>query len=88
MSRPTADGDASALNGKRAWDDLCALLVDLGTPVAVPQLPQYPLHESREYHDLMSRYAEQSVAPVQGFFVETPANDRVSCHAPARHSHN
>lgn len=81
MSRPTPDGDPSALNGKRAWDELCALLVDLGSPIGVPQLSIYDASELREYLELMSRYADQSTASVEKFFVETPANDRVGRHS-------
>jgi neurofibromin 1 len=78
MSRPAPEGDASALDGKRAWDDLCALLVDLGSPVAVPQLPVQDMSELREYSDLMNRYNDQSTTSVEKFFLETPANDWVS----------
>jgi hypothetical protein len=78
ISRLASEGEASALDGKRAWDDLCALLVDLGSPVAVPQLPVQDISELREYVDLMNRYHDQSTASVEKFFVETPANDKVS----------
>jgi neurofibromin 1 len=79
MSRPTTDSDPSAMNGKRAWDDLCALLVDLGTTVAIPELPKETSEESIPYHDLMNRFSEQNTSSVQTLFVETPANDQVSC---------
>jgi neurofibromin 1 len=78
MTRPTTEGDPAALpNGKRSWDDLCALLVDLGTPVAIPELCEVTSQESMTYHELMNRYAESSTSSVQDFFVETPPNDQV-----------
>lgn len=77
MSRPATDGgDPSTLNGKRAWDELCALLVDLGTPVGIPELCHVASQDSIGYHELMSRYSDQSTASVQNFFVETPPNDQ------------
>ncbi|KXN84411.1 Neurofibromin, partial [Leucoagaricus sp. SymC.cos] len=76
MTKPTADGDPLALNGKRSWDELCALLVDLGTPVGTPELSMATSQDSIGYHELMTRYVEQSTTSVQDFFVETPQNDQ------------
>ena len=71
--------DLPPQHGKRVWDDLCALLVDLGTPVGVPELCKKSSRDPTAYHELMSRYAEQSTASVQNLFVETPPNDQVCC---------
>jgi neurofibromin 1 len=71
LSKPSADGDPSAVSGKIAWDGLCALIVDLGTPLDAPQLSSSTSSDHRDYIDLLSRFAYRSTASVQDMFVET-----------------
>ncbi|KAI0265102.1 hypothetical protein BC834DRAFT_880157 [Gloeopeniophorella convolvens] len=68
--KPSAEGDASAINGKRAWDALCSALVDLGQPIEIPRLATLSSSEHREYLDLMSRYDRADVTTVREIFVE------------------
>jgi hypothetical protein len=71
--KPSAEGDASTINGKRAWDALCSALVDLGQPIEVPRLSAMSSLEHREYLDLVARYDRADVTAVRDIFVETGA---------------
>ncbi|KAI0306901.1 hypothetical protein B0F90DRAFT_1915023 [Multifurca ochricompacta] len=71
--KPSIEGDASAINGKRAWDALCSALVDLGQPIEVPRLSILSSLEHREYLDLMARYDRADVTAVRDIFVEAGA---------------
>ena len=59
------------VTGKRAWDGLCALLVDLGPPMEVPRLSYLTSDEHPEYSELMARQANRNTASVEGLFIET-----------------
>jgi hypothetical protein len=72
LSKPSTDGDTSAISGKRAWDALCAALVDLKSPLEVPRLSPFHRSEHREYNDLMNRCSHRSTDPVRELFLETP----------------
>ncbi|KXN87068.1 Neurofibromin [Leucoagaricus sp. SymC.cos] len=80
MTKLMADGNPLALNGKCSWDELCVLLIDLGTPVGTPELSMATSQDLIGYHELMAQYVEQSMTSVQEFFVETPPNDQVYWH--------
>ncbi|KAG6896188.1 hypothetical protein C0992_009811 [Termitomyces sp. T32_za158] len=65
LSRTSSDPEASTINGKRAWDGLCALLVDHGAPLKVPVLSTLPHYQHPEYLALMSRYAGKDTRQVE-----------------------
>ncbi|TFK62722.1 hypothetical protein BDN72DRAFT_964371 [Pluteus cervinus] len=69
LSKPSSEGES--VSGKRAWDGLCALLVDLGSPLEVPRCSLQNSTEHREYLDLISRYAHRDTEPVWEIFQET-----------------
>lgn len=74
----TPEAEAAAANGKRAWDALCAALVDLGQPLESPKLSQLNSREHREYLDLMMRCDRRDTNTVQELFVEaigSPVSD-------------
>jgi neurofibromin 1 len=71
--KPSAEGDPSTINGKRAWDALCSALVDLGQPIEVPRLSAMSSLDHREYLDLVARYDRADVTAVRDIFVETGA---------------
>lgn len=71
--KPSAEGDPSTINGKRAWDVLCSALVDLGQPIEVPRLSAMSSLEHREYLDLVARYDRADVTAVRDIFVESGA---------------
>ncbi|OJT09503.1 Neurofibromin [Trametes pubescens] len=66
----TPEAEAAAANGKRAWDALCAALVDLGQPLESPKLSMFNSREHREYLDLMMRCDRRDTNTVQELFVE------------------
>ena len=66
----TPEAEAAAANGKRAWDALCAALVELGQPLESPKLSTLTSREHRDYLDLMSRCDRRDTAAVQELFVE------------------
>ncbi|KAF8635007.1 hypothetical protein AX15_000591 [Amanita polypyramis BW_CC] len=70
-SKPSQDGVVDPSNGKRAWDELCTLLVDLKSPFEAPS-PSTVMADSHEgYKQLMARYARRDTQSVQSFFIET-----------------
>ncbi|KAI0065862.1 hypothetical protein BV25DRAFT_1988944 [Artomyces pyxidatus] len=71
LSKPSAEGDATAINGKRAWTALCGALVDLGQPIEIPRISTIPTSQHRDYQDLLARYHHRNVAAVRDIFVET-----------------
>ena len=71
LSRPSPEGEASAIAGKRAWDSLCALLVDLGPPMEAPRLSTSDSSMHREYLDLMAKYANRDTSSVAHLFLES-----------------
>ncbi|PPQ78909.1 hypothetical protein CVT25_002369 [Psilocybe cyanescens] len=75
LSKPSTDGDASAINGKRAWDGLCALLVDLGPPMDVPRLATSDCTQHREYLELMSKMANRDTRSIEELFLETDVHE-------------
>jgi len=81
LSKQSNEGDPSTITGKRAWDGLCALLVDLGPPMEAPCLSNLTSDEHREYSDLMARHANRNTASVEGLFIETDVSVRF-CHLP------
>ena len=72
ISKPT-EGDSSAIHGKRAWDALCTLLVDLGPPLEAPRPSVLSAGNHPEYLNLMARFANRSTEAVHDIFVETDA---------------
>lgn len=70
LSKPSPESDASAINGKRAWDGLCALLVDLGTPSEIPRPSTQPTESHAEYQELLEECAQCDMSSVKGLFVE------------------
>ncbi|KAJ7620066.1 hypothetical protein FB45DRAFT_146957 [Roridomyces roridus] len=70
LSKPS-ENDSSVISGKHAWDELCGLLVELGTPLDIPKLSSALSHEHRDYLDLLSRHAHRSTESVKAIFLET-----------------
>ncbi|KAJ7265356.1 hypothetical protein B0H12DRAFT_1201035 [Mycena haematopus] len=70
LSKPS-DGDPSVVSGKHAWDELCGMLVELGTPLDIPKLSPASSHEHRDYLELMGRHQHRSTESVKNIFLET-----------------
>ncbi|KAG5638080.1 hypothetical protein H0H81_001930 [Sphagnurus paluster] len=71
LSKPSIEGDPAALSGKRAWDGLCALLVDLGPPLEIPRPSLYSRQVHSEYIELMARCEGKDTTSVEEIFIET-----------------
>jgi hypothetical protein len=78
LTRTSVEGETSAVIGKRAWDGLCALLVDLGPPMDAPRLSAVSSKEHREYLDFMARHNKRDTSSVEHLFLE--ANVKVRSH--------
>ncbi|KAF9480190.1 hypothetical protein BDN70DRAFT_931958 [Pholiota conissans] len=70
LSRPSVDGESSAVAGKRAWDGLCALLVDLGPPLEAPKFSLTSSGQNREYLEFMERHANRDTTSMARLFLE------------------
>ncbi|KAH7931340.1 hypothetical protein BV22DRAFT_1124264 [Leucogyrophana mollusca] len=68
--KPGTDGNSASMGAKRAWDDLCELLVELQKAPEVPRLSHAPSSEHRDFIDLMNRCAHRSIDAVRDIFVE------------------
>ncbi|KAF4620069.1 hypothetical protein D9613_004830 [Agrocybe pediades] len=75
LSRPSPNGETAGIIGKRSWDTLCALLVDLGPPMEPPQLSDASSADHYEYLDLVNKYANKSTSSVEHLFLETDIQD-------------
>lgn len=78
LTRPSVEGESSAVTGKRAWDGLCALLVDLGPPMEAPRLSSASSDQHREYLDFMERHRNRDTSSVEHLFLEV--NVKVRSH--------
>ncbi|KAJ7821199.1 hypothetical protein B0H14DRAFT_2831907 [Mycena olivaceomarginata] len=70
LSKPS-DSDPSAVSGKHAWDELCGMLVELGTPLDIPKLSSASSRDHRDYVELMSRHQHRNTESVKNIFLET-----------------
>ncbi|KAF8207849.1 hypothetical protein K438DRAFT_2013261 [Mycena galopus ATCC 62051] len=70
LSKPS-DSDPSAVSGKHAWDELCGMLVELGTPLDIPKLSPASSLEHRDYLELINRHQHRNTESVKNIFLET-----------------
>ncbi|KAF9527976.1 hypothetical protein CPB83DRAFT_363170 [Crepidotus variabilis] len=77
-NRPTIDGDGSFVSGKQAWDNFCALLVDLGPPLEVPRLSVMDSSQHREYLEFMAKYSNRNTSSVEKYFIETDIKENTA----------
>ncbi|EGO02251.1 hypothetical protein SERLA73DRAFT_166724 [Serpula lacrymans var. lacrymans S7.3] len=68
--KPSAEDDTASISAKRAWENLCATLVELQNAPEVPKLSPYASYEHRDYLDLMNRCAHRNIDAVRDIFVE------------------
>lgn len=68
----TADPEnETTIAGKKAWRELCALLVEIGPPIDLPKLSNSASYEHAEYLDLLDRHRSRNTEAVHGIFFET-----------------
>lgn len=86
LSRPS-EADASAINGKKAWDSLCSALVDLDSSIPPPHPSQLDSSSLEGYLEFMEMHVDADTSSVAHLFVDsTPPDVRneVSCCASPR----
>ena len=74
LSRPS-EADASAVNGKRAWDNLCAALVDLDSSIPPPQPSGFDSFSHEGYLEFMHTHADTDTSSVAHLFVDSTPQD-------------
>ncbi|KAF9226729.1 hypothetical protein BS17DRAFT_500836 [Gyrodon lividus] len=67
--KPNNEDDSAMMGAKRAWDQLCNLLVELQEAPEVPRLSLLQSSEHRDFIDLMTRCAHRSIDSVRDIFV-------------------
>jgi hypothetical protein len=74
LSMRKSSGEKAAI-GKRAWDELCALLVDLGPPLEAPKLTGLKSNTHQDYMELMLRNADRDTSTVSHLFSAAPVSE-------------
>lgn len=84
LSRPS-EADASAVSGKKAWDNLCAALVDLDSSIPTPQPSPLDSHSLEGYIEFMETHMDADTSSVAHLFVDSTPPDvgiQVLFHGP------
>ena len=68
FGKSSKDGDATVIGGKKAWDKLCAALVQMNQPVDIPQLSAKTSSENQDYREFMIRNNDRSAESVREIF--------------------
>ncbi|KAH8826519.1 hypothetical protein DL96DRAFT_1529897 [Flagelloscypha sp. PMI_526] len=55
LSSSTTEAGGSGIHGKRAWDGLCTLLVDLGAPIDTPRVSALSSDQHRDFQEVVSK---------------------------------
>ncbi|KIK64870.1 hypothetical protein GYMLUDRAFT_83217 [Collybiopsis luxurians FD-317 M1] len=71
VSNQSGAGSNSVINNRRVWGALCALLIDLGPALDVPETSDLDRRYHHKYKELMSRNANKSIDSVQDIICET-----------------
>ncbi len=74
LSKSLKESETGVVGGKRAWDTLCAALVDMGQPVDVPLLTSFTTSDFDEYREFMIRNDDRSTESVSDLFTEIATN--------------
>lgn len=86
LSRPSED-DTPAVNGKKAWDNLCAALVDLDSSVPPPQSSPFDSSSLEGYMEFMDTHIDADTSSVDHLFVDSTPPDvrtQVFCRDSSR----
>ncbi|KAI9574812.1 hypothetical protein HD554DRAFT_2201766 [Boletus coccyginus] len=75
--KPNNEDDSVTMGARRAWDQLCNLLVELQQAPEVPRLSLLQSSEHQEFIDLMNRCCHRSVEPVRDIFVSADVAEDV-----------
>ncbi|KAH8118768.1 hypothetical protein DFH11DRAFT_1839273 [Phellopilus nigrolimitatus] len=77
LNKTSKEGEAAVVGRKKAWDTLCAALVEMGQPVEVPRLSSSSSLNLDIYRDFMSRNADRNTGSVQDLFSQIAVKDDV-----------
>ena len=70
LSKSSKEGEAAVVGGKKAWDTLCAALVEMGQPLEIPRLTEETSATYEVYREFMIRLADRSTDAVAPLFKE------------------
>ena len=84
LSKSSKEGEAAVVGGKKAWDTLCAALVEMGQPLEIPRLTEETSATYEVYREFMIRLADRSTDAVAPLFKEIATT--VSCDSVRGHS--
>jgi hypothetical protein len=65
---PNGHGDSEAPNGKRAWDDVCNLLVETNNAMSGPTLSDNPASQHAAYRGLMVKHGHRNMESIREIF--------------------
>ncbi|KAF8592239.1 hypothetical protein K439DRAFT_1626245 [Ramaria rubella] len=71
LSRMTNSHEAVAASGKRTWDEVCALLVDMGAAMESPVLTDKPSSQHQAFRAFMTKNGNRNTDPVRDIFQST-----------------
>lgn len=74
LSRPS-EADASAVSGKKAWDNLCAALVDLDSSIPTPRPSPLDSRLLEGYIEFMETHMDADTSSVAHLFVDSTPLD-------------
>ena len=75
LSKSSKEGEAAVIGGKKAWDTLCAALVEMGQPLDVPRLTPETSASYDLYREFMARHADRSTDAVSSMFTEVATKE-------------
>ncbi|KAL5507799.1 IRA2 [Sanghuangporus vaninii] len=77
LSKTSKESDTAVVGGKKAWDTLCAALVEMGQPVEVPLLSAFHSSSPGTYQNFMLRNVDRNTEPVSSLFSEVAVKEDV-----------
>lgn len=73
LSRMTNSHDVVSASGKRTWDSVCALLVEMGAAMELPTLTDKPSSQHQVFRAFMAKNAHRNTESVREIFQSTMA---------------
>lgn len=74
-SKPSKEGEAAAIGGKRAWDSLCASLVEMGLAAGIPQPSSLAATDFDDFLEFMARNTDRNMESVRDLFREVTTSE-------------
>ena len=77
LSKSSNEGEAAVIGGKKAWDTLCAALVEMGQPLEIPRMHQETAATHMLYREFTGRLAERNTESVAKLFTHVATKVRI-----------